>query len=49
MSFYFIYVDEYGNSGTRVDDPDQPLFLLQAAFVKADETWMRIESEYVNL
>lgn len=50
MSFYLIYIDEYGNSGTRLDDPRQPLFALQAAFVPVDGgAWSRIERENVEL
>ena len=47
--FFFIYLDEYGNSGNRLDDPQQPIFGLQYAFVPADERWAQLEDELLKL
>ncbi len=50
VAFYLIYVDDFGNSGGRLDDPQQPLFSLQAALVPVDDgAWMRIERAQVEL
>jgi len=35
---YLIYVDDYGNTDTRLDDPQQPLFLLTTVLV-AESGW----------
>jgi hypothetical protein len=50
MSFYLIYIDDYGNTGGRLDDPLQPIFNLQAAFVPVDDGgWMLVEQQLVEL
>jgi hypothetical protein len=36
---YLIYVDESGNTGPNLDDPQQPMHLLAGVFVPEDE-WM---------
>ena len=41
MAFYAIYIDESGSPA----DPNDPLFLLQAALVPADsDSWKNVES-----
>ena len=37
---YLIYVDESGNTGARLDDPQQPVDLLAAVFVP-EQVWLR--------
>ncbi len=49
MGTYLIYMDEYGNSGNRLDDPEQPIFGLQYAFVPADGTWTALEAELLQV
>jgi hypothetical protein len=43
MSFYFAYIDEYGDAGSLLTDPTQPLFMLTAAFVPV-EKWVSLET-----
>lgn len=47
--FYLIYVDEYGNTGDKLDTPDQPYYMLQAAFVKPGENWLNLESGLLDV
>lgn len=50
MAFYFIYIDEYGNSGTRLVNTGQPVFNLEASLVRADnQSWMDIECQLLDL
>jgi len=50
MSFYLIYIDEFGDSGTRLDDPQQPIFQLQAALVPVEEgNWIEVEQVCTEL
>lgn len=45
-----IYVDDYGNTGDRLDDPKQPLFALYASFVPVDDgSWLRLEQEIIQV
>ncbi len=46
--FYFVYVDDYGDSSNDLSDPKQPIFSLTAAFVKA-EHWMSLEMELLGI
>ncbi len=48
MSFYFIYIDDYGDSSKKLNDPKQPLFALNAAFVPV-ENWVSLERELLAL
>lgn len=49
MSFYCIYIDEYGDTGFNLEDPQQPLFLMQAALVPTEEgRWQSVENEILN-
>jgi len=41
---YLIYVDETGNTGTNLNDPEQPIFLL-GALVISEEKWRPLEEE----
>lgn len=34
------YLDESGNTGRRLDDPDQPIHLIAAVLVRED--WVRV-------
>ncbi len=44
MGFYYVYVDDYGNTGTNLCDEQQPVFALAAALVRADDgSWTRLE------
>ena len=43
MSFYFAYIDEYGDAGSLLTDSTQPLFMLTAAFVPV-EKWVSLET-----
>lgn len=40
-----IYIDDYGNTGRRLDDDKQPLFLLCAISIP-EENWAEIEYRY---
>lgn len=42
------YIDEYGDTGVRLDDPDQPVFALFAAMVP-DRKWVELEVQLVAL
>jgi hypothetical protein len=44
MSFQLIYVDDYGNTGLKLDDPAQPLFML-FGLVVPDDRWHAVETE----
>ncbi|CAM4161751.1 DUF3800 domain-containing protein [Deinococcus marmoris] len=47
---YLIYVDDYGNTGDRLDDPDQPLFSLHASFVATQSGgWNYLEREIMEV
>ena len=46
---YLIYVDEYGNTGDKIDTPHQPYYMLQAAFVEPGENWLNLESGLVDV
>lgn len=46
--FYLIYIDEYGNSGPRLDDPQQPIYGLQIAFIKSCN-WLALEKELLTI
>lgn len=39
-----IYVDDYGNTGRRLDDPKQPLFMLFAVLID-ESKWIAVERE----
>lgn len=41
---HLVYLDESGNSGNNLSDPDQPVFLLCAMVVPETE-WLRLEHE----
>lgn len=45
---YLIYVDDYGNSGKRLDDPKQPLFMLFAVMIDV-EHWADIEKDLLEV
>ena len=45
---YLIYVDEYGDTGARLDDPRQPLFGLVAAFIP-EAAWVTVETSLIDL
>ena len=47
MGFYLVYVDDYGNTGANLNDPDQPVFLYLAAIVPA-ESWVIIEQSLLQ-
>lgn len=47
MGFYLIYVDDYGNTGSNLNDPKQPIFLYFAAIVPA-ESWGIIEQSLLQ-
>jgi hypothetical protein len=46
--FYFIYIDDYGDSSGNLNDPKQPIFSLTATFVKA-ENWINVEMELLEI
>lgn len=47
---YMIYIDDYGNTGDRLDDPKQPLFALHASFVPvAGGAWLVLEREIMEV
>ncbi len=48
MSFFFVYIDDYGDSSKKLNDPKQPLFALNAAFVPV-ESWVSLERELLAL
>ncbi|MGK0187491.1 MAG: hypothetical protein ACI9R3_003279 [Verrucomicrobiales bacterium] len=41
---HLIYVDETGNTGTNLNDPEQPIFLLGALVISEDK-WRPLEEE----
>lgn len=45
---HLIYLDESGNSGNNLNDPDQPIFLLCAMIVPEDK-WLRLERELARV
>lgn len=45
---YLIYVDEYGTSGGRLDNPNEPYFALQAAIVD-EKHWTALERDMLAL
>ncbi len=47
MKFSFIYIDDYGNTGNRMDDPDQPIFMLTGLVVPSDNL-NRLEYEVMK-
>ena len=46
---FLIYIDEFGNTGEKLDTPKQPLYQLQAALVPADSRWVWLENELFGL
>lgn len=42
---YLIYLDEAGNTGFRLDDPDQPIHVVGAVII-ADKNWLAIEDVF---
>jgi hypothetical protein len=42
---YLIYMDEAGNSGRNLDDPDQPIHVVAAAIVR-DTKWKELERHH---
>ena len=46
---FLIYIDEFGNTGGKLDTPKQPLYQLQAALVPADNRWVWLENELFNI
>jgi hypothetical protein len=42
---YLVYVDESGNTGLNLKDPQQPVFVLSALLLK-EENWFQLEREY---
>src|SRR5437870_1010043 len=45
---YLIYLDEAGNTGLRLDDPDQPIHVVGAIII-ADKDWLAIEEVFNGL
>lgn len=45
---YLIYVDEYGTSGGRLDNPEEPYFALTACIVD-EKNWNKLESDILAL
>jgi hypothetical protein len=45
---FLTYIDEYGDTGTRLDDPNQPVFALVSALIP-DQAWIQLETELINL
>jgi hypothetical protein len=45
---YLIYLDEAGNTGSRLDDPDQPIHVVGAIII-ADKDWLAIEEVFNGL
>lgn len=45
MSFTLFYIDDYGNTGAKLDDPKQKLFMLFSAIVPSSR-WYAIEQAY---
>jgi len=41
---YLIYFDESGNTGNKLNDPQQPLFVLCALAVPEDK-WLQVEQD----
>ncbi len=46
---FLIYIDEFGNTGGKLDNPRQPIYQLQAALVPADNRWVWLENELFNI
>lgn len=46
--FYLIYVDGYGDSSKKLNDPKQIIFSLTATFVKS-EYWTSLENELLEI
>lgn len=46
--FYLIYVDDYGDSSKKLNDPKQTIFSLTASFVKS-EYWASLENELLEI
>jgi len=46
---FLIYIDEFGNTGEKLDTPKQPLYQLQAALVPADNRWVWLENGLFTL
>lgn len=46
---FLIYVDEFGNTGDKLDTPKQPIYHLQAAFVPADSRWIWLERQLLEV
>ena len=44
---YLIYLDESGNTGINLNDPNQPLFVL-AALVVSESLWMSLEKDLTD-
>jgi hypothetical protein len=42
---YLIYLDEAGNTGDRLDDPDQPIHVVGGIIIR-DENWLAIEMAF---
>lgn len=45
---FLTYIDEYGDTGARLDDPDQPVFALLAAMVP-ERSWVELETALIDL
>ncbi len=41
---HLVYIDESGNTGTNLDDPQQPVFVL-CAMIVAEDHWQNLETE----
>lgn len=48
MEFFLVYVDEYGNSGSNLEDKDQPIFQYFAAVIPSQQ-WRSIEARMLQL
>ncbi len=46
--FYLVYVDEYGNTGSNLADPGQPIFQYFAAVIPSDR-WRSVEAKMLQL
>jgi hypothetical protein len=45
---HLIYIDESGNTGLNLKDPQQPVFVLSALLIK-EEIWFSLEREYHSI